>query len=533
MVRRAELAAVWLAALLAASPFAFVRWVPLMDYPQHLAAAAAWGAGPGDPGSAYFVIDLARSQYVLVYAAIAALAPLLGIELAGKAVVMLIVGGIPLALAYWLSAHRRSPLAAVPAGLMALQMPLFFGFLNFWSGVPLALLALGLAARLQRRPRPRQLLAFAVVTVLAHFAHPLTYGWMAITCALQFVLLAPGRGVRANLRGLGAALLGALPSILLMLDYVQRSEVLRSGQASARLGLSPAPPMWTERAQALAEWRLHSASYYRDGSGDWVLDLFLLAVGLLVAARIGGWMMAESRSRSWLRPLRLRRLIGRSTPELLVAFAVVLYFEAPRDYSHMSIAPRLLPIALVLLPALGAWRGRPPAWLAVLAIVVGVGVGVQASTHHAGKFRAVEAETGDLESVLGATEPGHTLLGVSFGRGSETTSYAAFWHHHMYYQALVGGLAAFSFTELPQSPIAYREGRQPPPTPGAVETLWDLIDHPTLRDYYDYLLIRTGPRGEAPLTAFPSHEICTERPGWILWARAGELLDRCRAAASP
>ena len=103
---------------------------------------------------------------------------------------------------------------------------------------------------------------------------------------------------------------------------------------------------------------------------------------------------------------------------------------------------------------------------------------------------------GDLEEALSHTEPGKTLLGLIYNTGSQVTTVPTYLHSHQYYQAHVGGYAAFGFVEFPISPLVYRQGVAPEPFPVRFE--WTPREFPkrynTYRDFFDYYLLRAGPK---------------------------------------
>nr|MDQ3035177.1 hypothetical protein [Myxococcota bacterium] len=95
------------AALALTLPLATVRWLPFVDYPQHLGAIAAIHGQGSAIFDRYFVVEYARSQYLLLYVLGDWLSYLLGVEGAGRATAILSIASLPLAVAAYLRAHRR------------------------------------------------------------------------------------------------------------------------------------------------------------------------------------------------------------------------------------------------------------------------------------------------------------------------------------------------------------------------------------------------------------------------------------------
>src|SRR5205823_4595115 len=81
----------------------------------------------------------------------------------------------------------------------------------------------------------------------------------------------------------------------------------------------------------------------------------------------------------------------------------------------------------------------------------------------ASNIRAFEREVGPFDSVLARAQPGRRMIGMIFEQNSRFAKFSAFLHFHAYYRARMGGVASFSFAELPQSPLRYRPENAPPP----------------------------------------------------------------------
>jgi hypothetical protein len=158
----------------------------------------------------------------------------------------------------------------------------------------------------------------------------------------------------------------------------------------------------------------------------------------------------------------------------------------------------------LLRPARGL-RGAAP-------LLLVAATGFFAAANSASNIRAFEREVGPFDSVLARAQPGRRLIGMIFEQNSRYAKFSAFLHFHAYYRARMGGVASFSFAELPQSPLRYRPENAPPPHPAGWE--W----HPnTFRNdvdgyYYDYVLVH----GRVDPFARPQ-----PGPRWALRAREG------------
>jgi hypothetical protein len=140
------------ACALLAWPLLGVAFLPFVDYPQHLGTIAAIH-GQSDPRfSPYFVVEYARTQYLVPYMLGDWLAYPFGVEGSGRATAILSVVPLPLAVAWFLREHGRPAILGAASAAIALHMYVFWGFLNYAMGMIAALVALAGFARLARRP---------------------------------------------------------------------------------------------------------------------------------------------------------------------------------------------------------------------------------------------------------------------------------------------------------------------------------------------------------------------------------------------
>ncbi|MEO8348429.1 MAG: hypothetical protein ABI610_05910, partial [Acidobacteriota bacterium] len=259
---------------------------------------------------------------------------------------------------------------------------------------------------------------------------------------------------------------------------------------------------------------------YRDGSGERLAVYFLGVVLLLLVLSA-----IETRSRS--EPSRFGNLPsppGTAAPELVLALTFVAYFCFPVAYKLVEpISHRFLPIALALLAVLGPAdlrRRRVSGWLAGVALLA---LSVETARVHLARFERTDSEMGELDDALARTKPGRRLLGLIYDRGSEVVGLPVYLHAHAYYQARVGGLAGYSFAELPKSPIRYRTGLEPPVFPPRFEWTPESFDAARFGPYFDYFLARTR-AGEPAPRLFPAGgagppQLVFEGRRWKLYAK--------------
>jgi hypothetical protein len=522
-------------------PLSVVHWLPFVDYPQHLGTIAAIH-GQGDPNvSPYFVVEYARTQYLLLYVVGDWLAYPFGVEGSGRLTAILSIASLPVAVALYLREHGRPAILGALAAGIALHVYVFWGFLNYAAGMSLGVLALAAMTRLHRAPDGRRALVLAIASLGTFYAHAQLFAWFGLACIVQTVFLARSAGWTRTRRAVGLASLAALPSLLAVWAWLHASNVLEHGEAGARSGLaaevSDAPPTFSAIDELMRDWLAHSFSTFNDHSGE-RLALELLAV-LLVFVTLRGVTRARPPAElapdslsgaSWWRRVLLARAplsapFSSRAPEAVLGLTIALYLFAPYSYRYIEpINHRFLPLVFALTPVLGpAALGARARWL-VASLLVALSIHVAAI--HLEEFRASDEEMGDLDAILQETEPGHRLLGLIFDRGSTVVSQPIYLHAHQYYQARVGGLACFSFVEFPKSPVQYRPGHEPPPFPPRFEWMPERYDHSVYGDAFEYWLVRheahrPGPRvfrSPSPSGA-PEPVLVFETDHWSLYAR--------------
>ncbi|QJE72192.1 hypothetical protein HHL28_02930 [Aerophototrophica crusticola] len=187
-----------------ALPVLLVETPPLFDYANHLARVHVLANWEGVPAfQENFTRDALLLPNVLSDLVLLALEPAMGIEAAGKVLLLLILGGIVTggAALGWAIAGRLSPWPLLVAGLAYHEM-FIWGFLNYELG--LALLLWGLAAWvwLERRTRAGQLLSGVAFALLVFFAHLVAFGLFAVGIAILELC----RAWRERQRGFGPVL---------------------------------------------------------------------------------------------------------------------------------------------------------------------------------------------------------------------------------------------------------------------------------------------------------------------------------------
>lgn len=508
------------ACLAIAVPVLTFVYPPFVDYPEHAATVAAIHGRHLPAFSTYFDVDLPRSQYLLYYLLGDLFAIPFGAELGTRIVTAFSLASLPLSVAFYLRAHKRPAIFGALAVGVAMHVYVFWGFINFALGVSLGITALAALAYLIRKPSWTATACFAVASLLTFYAHAQVFAWLAIASVVQWAALSFSLGRGVAVRSLWRALLAALPSMVALAIWLHNSSVLEAGEGALRSGViagADDPPRFVPVADTVRGFFDQSFTTYRDGAGERIAIAFFAITIFLLAlrghARVFGVPLevdAERAQRSF-------------APEAVFGVSLAMWLFAPFSYKLIEpINHRFLPLALALVPTLAPTRlnlGKMRVVVAASLVALSFYVGAIHRSH----FREANDEMGELDEALRHTSPGKRLVGLMFDRGSAVVPFALYLHAHQYYQARVGGLAAWGFVELPKSPVVYREGAAPAPFPPRFEWTPERFDWNTWGGYFDYYLVRTSPGAAAPRTIRTvgpnAAHLIFEGPRWKLFAR--------------
>ena len=509
-----------------ALPLLLAEYLPFVDYPQHLATVAAIHRADDPAFRDFFVVEHGRSPYLLFYLASHLFAFLLDVDNGTRLATVLGVAGLPLAVAAYLRAHGRPAILGALAAGVALNTWVFWGFVSYALGITVALAALAALANAIRFPTLGGFALYGALALAAFFAHPQMYAWLSAASLVEVVAIAPAYGFRRSLLSAGKAILAAIPSVAAVGLWLARSDFLASGEASARNELARLVAGESARfapvGETLARWLPHSFAVYSDGSGERLAAVFLGVAFLLLFLRL-----AETRSAA--EPSRFGNLPSQppptAAPELVLALSAAAYFFAPVAYKLVEpISHRFLPVALALLAVLGPTdlrRRRLAGWAAGVALLF---LSVETARVHAAHFERTDAEMGEIDDALARTKAGRRVVGLIHDRGSAVVRLPAYLHAHAYYAARVGGYAAYSFAELPKSPVRYRPGFSPPALPPRFEWTPEAFDVSRDGRFFDYVLVRASPGAPAPpLSAGEAggFRLVFDGPRWKLYAKPG------------
>jgi hypothetical protein len=503
----------WLLAVGAAftvAPLWSTTHLPFTDLPQHVAAIGTlrhW-FDPAWKAREYFTLALGQTQYLLYYLIGAALAfPFGTAENANLVLLSLTAIAFPYSLKFLLRALRADTRLALFAIPLFWSQALLIGFFNYVAAMPLVLWGLGLAVE---RKRP---VLLAIVSAALFYLHLSAFIFFAPAAALAsigcYALRAPPVAGEAGsslmlprwapVREWPRRLLWAAPVVLLSVLWLLNSPVVHPQAVGWRQPMSIA---FEEPATALRDLTDALLDIWRGPEDEWSL------LALIAAAALLAW----PQKREATGDDRLRSLAA-----LWVAFAVVLYFCFPVSIGWLwQLNERYALVFALLLPTLlrpvKGWRGAAPLLLVAAVGFFSSGVALR-------NFRVFESEVGAFDQVLAQAEPGKRMIGMIFDQNSRVAKFSAFLHYASYYRARSGGIASFSFAELPQSPLRYRPETAPPPHPAGWEWHANAYRNDVDGYYYDYVLVHGLVDPFATPRPGPQFHLLTRHSRWALYGK--------------
>ncbi|HSO37513.1 MAG TPA: hypothetical protein VLT33_33540 [Labilithrix sp.] len=527
----------WAAIAAGVAPLLSARYLPFTDLPEHVAAMSTMSRWLGADGAeqATYAITFWRSQYLLYHAAGALLTRVLGdAVLANRLLLVGLALAQPLSVRAALRALGRDERLALLAAMPFLSRPLFVGFLPYMASLPLYFLGIALVVRrAEGGPGTRRTtLLLGLLSVALFYTHLSTLLVFVVSAfALEVVLgarstLQPSspdgapwslaRWARGRARGLAwlapVALIAAGWSVASRITL--RGESLTDRGEIGKMDLSRslhALPLWT-----FDVFRSHVDEIC---GGVWWTALGVLAVlGVRSEARA---FAAPPRAVSARQVPLAVRLLGRLDAAYVPLLCVLaIYFVTPfRIGAGGMLNVRLAPL-VALTATLTIPRSR-----GVLRDVLWCGVALATVVHAlnaAREIRALAREQGmtDFDEILAAMRPGSRVVTLAFAGRATRTYYDPYPFAGSYHRARGGGVASYSFSDLPHWPVQYRSDARPPPKP---VPLWIYAPcayrHGSDGPYYDYVLVHGG---VDPFAGEPAGPVFRERhriPGFVLYEK--------------
>jgi hypothetical protein len=472
--------------------------LPFTDLPQHAAAIGTlrhwWD--PEWKSQEYFTLALGQTQYLLYYLVGAMLAfPFGTAERANLLLLSLTAVAFPYSLRALLRALRADTRLALFGCTLFWSQALLIGFFNYVAAMPLMLWGLSLALRHAEAPSRRTFWELGAVAVALFYLHLSAFVFFAPAAAIASLCvprLAPPREWARRLAW--AAPVGALSLLWLWNSPVVHPQSVGWSQPMRVAFEQPATALRNLTDALLDIWH---------GSEDELCLLALIAAGALLA-----WPQRREPDDAW----------KRGVVAAWAALAGLLYLAFPVSVGWLwQLNERYALVLALLLPALlrpaRGWRGAAPLLLVSATAFFAAGSALA-------NIRKFEAEVGPFDAVLSRAQVGRRLIGMIFEQNSRVAKFSPFLHFGSYYRARMGGVASFSFAELPQSPLRYRPESAPPPHPAGWEWHANLFRNDVDGVYYDYVLVHGSVDPFARRQPGPQWRLVSREGSWALYEKA-------------
>jgi hypothetical protein len=221
----------------------------------------------------------------------------------------------------------------------------------------------------------------------------------------------------------------------------------------------------------------------------WLFDCFRSKVddvlGWTLFATLVVLLIASRRSATFEERWRSRGV------QVLFGVALLVYFVMPARVGAYAL---LLDVRMSVFVAFFAvLLPRPRADLrGAVPLALAGALSIAASINVAHEVRAFEREeVGSFDELLRRLPHGRRLLSLNFEPRSRHVNANPFGYFGSYYRARYGGVASFSFNEIPHWPVQYRADQRPPGQPSSGVSWGNPCMFRNSRDgmYFDYLLV--------------------------------------------
>ena len=492
-------------------PLFLTHYLPFCDLPEHLAVISTllhW-QDPTWHSREFFVLqDPTSTPYLLYHLVAALLAAILGTpERANLLLLILTAVGFFYALRALLQSLETDQRLAVFAGCLFFNRALAEGLMTYVVSIPLVLYALALVVRQSRTPRRRRALVLAAMTLVIFYLHLSSFIVFILGALLIIIVIQIGRRTdssgrhvpwRTQVLSHGGWLLSAIPPIVLLLASSSIAHPNRSqGVHAGAIRFSPL----AYRGQELWAW-MHD--FWR-GPLD---DVFAgVAWGALI-------LLAIFRSPSAVAP-RALRWVG----PLLLLLALILYFAMPSQVGFAFILDLRLAPFVGLFAALVP-RPRPGRLTDALFGLLTCATMAYCLNTSVEMWRYDREEARHFDHVLRNLPREKKLLSLVFHTASARVHISPFIHFGAYYRVRYGGIASFSFSEIPYWPLQYR-AEAAPPKKSIVFWDWNpcLFRNSVDGYYYNFILLRGDVRPFRRETPGPRWRVIGAARDWVLYAR--------------
>lgn len=507
-VSRAWRAIEAISSVLTALPLFFARHLPFSDLPEHLAAIATLSTyfDPRYRSAEYFRVQgVLRTTYLLYHAAGALLSHVLGnAERANLALLVLAALAIIPSLGALLRAVGADSRLSLVAGPLFWNRALAEGLLNYVASIPVALFALALAVRHARHPRTRRAHALGVLSVVLFYLHTSSFALFVVGATLAAWVYRTRSRARAGARPLARVRASVSRAPWLVVTAALAPVLVATNAIAARAGGEHAGVVRFLKTSLLVETLF-----------GWMHDVWTATFDERGARAM--WAMVALLFVATKNGTRSRRT--RTVALLLASLGFIAYFTLPNQVSYafildLRMAPYVgLLAVLVIARRRGTWANAVGIGLFATNVVFAFGASREMLA-----FERDEARHFDL--VLRNLPRGKRLLTLVFQNTSERVIITPFVHFGSYYRARYGGVAGFSFSELPHWPVTYRPELAPPKK---VVTFWDwnpcLFRNDKDGPYYDYVLVRGDVDPFASAPGGPRWRVIGMAKDWVLYEK--------------
>lgn len=495
------------AAAMTIVPLFLSRHLPFCDLPEHLAVIATlrhW-YDPAFKGPEYFTLaPLLHTPYVLYHLVAALLALAFGGAERANLFLLACVGlAFPYSLRELLRALGRDERLAVVGCALFWNKALAEGLVNYVASIPICVFGLAVAVRWAESPTRRCAALLAAIAIALFYLHP-----------SSFVLFVAGAAALAAMtsgaRRLAAGAVWLAPSIVAAIVFALTSSVTHPDKSQ---GFHAGLVRFMPRLRLLSELPSWMHEVWKSPAQE------LFAIVLWIALAVCVFREGDPR--------------GRARGAVLFAIAVAFYFLMPSQVGFaflldVRMAPYVGLFATLLPPK---FEGPTPA----RALAVMTAACALVAVNCARMMRDFEREeAAHFDAVLRGLSPGKRLLTLTFDQRSERAAVAPFIHFGAYYRVRYGGIASFSFSELPHWPVQYRP-EAAPPKKRIVFWDWNPCLFRNAKDgaYYDFILARGEIDPFAKTPPGPRWRIIGGAKDWKLWERVPGSWTEGDADADP
>lgn len=455
-------ALLWLVTALVVAPLCLPGWMPFCDLPEHAASMgsiAHWN-DPGYRVSEHFQMGWTTSQYLLLHILGGLLTKLTGsLDVTLRIILIGLAVAWVQSLRFMLKSFGGDSRLAILGALLFWNRALVLGFLPYIASLPLLFLTLGLFASRAKN------VVLAICAILVFYTHASAFtllGAIVVSIAL----------VESGLRDGIKRVLWMIPAGVFATLWILRGRFAMHGtniHDGSEIGsMNP--------FRALKVMALWSHDIWTSHTDDVIGIAFWLAFLVLVATQ-----------QKALQKLGLRKGLLPVVP-LLVGLAV--YLVTPFRVGtglllNVRMAPVLAAFALLALRPREGWIGRAPILAGALLALVQCVDNVQHVRHF-------QRDVDGVPELLAQMPRGAKLISLNFsGFDPNEVHFPAWIYAGSYHRAYDGGIASFSFSELPHWSVQYKPESAPPKQEALAWAMAPCL-YRNVRDgaYFDFVLVR-------------------------------------------